>query len=306
VAGDARAFLAERLLGNLDDHVLTCFQHFADELRAARRAGMAAVTAIMPGSTGTARTAFESWAARASAVRTTIGTAATAVWAATAAAITSSALWTLETGARIAADAGGIAREIFARSSGAADARGSGFAGKQDDVVFDDGWSRGDFSCARFDQFCFGMFMFGVLMLGMRVFRESVHGVFGITESGSVFSAFVRGVRFEFGAIRGAVLFDFLGFSLGEFCLRGSLIFGGIEVRFFLAFFFLGFFVLRKFGFASGVNFLGFVIFFKFGAAYEGIGLDVIGGFLVFCLHELGRKGHNLVFAQFDFAARGH
>jgi len=42
------------------------------------------------------------------------------------------------------------------------------------------------------------------------------------------------------------------------------------------------------------------------GAAYEGIGLDVIGGFLVFCLHELGRKGHNLVFAQFDFAARGH
>jgi hypothetical protein len=267
---------------------------------------MAAVTAIMPGTAGTAGTAFESWAARASAVRTTIGTATTAVWAATAAAITSAALWTLETGTRIAADAGGIPREIFARSSGAADARGSRFAGKQDDVVFDDGWSRGDFSCVRFDQFCFGMFMFGVLMLGMSVFRESVHGVLGITESGGVFGAFVRGVGCEFGAVGGAMLFDFFGFILGEFGLRGSLIFGGVEVRFFLALFFLGFFVLRQFSFASGVNFLGFVIFFKFGAAYEGIGLDVIGGFLMFCLHELGRKGHNLVFAQFAFAARGH
>jgi hypothetical protein len=157
----------------------------------------------------------------------------------------------------------------------------------------------------RLDHFCFGMFVFGVLMLGMRVFRESVHGVLGITESGGVFSAFVRGVGCEFGAVGGAMLFDFFGFILGEFSLRGSLIFGGVQVRFFLAFFFLGFFVFRKFGFPSGVKFLGFVVFFEFGAADEGIGLDVIGGFLVFCLDELGRKGHHLVFAQFDFAARG-
>jgi len=212
----------------------------------------------------------------------------------------------LEPSAGIAADASRITWEVFARSSGAADTRGAGFAGKQDDVVFDDGWSRGDFSCVRFDQFCFGVCVFGVLMLGMLVLGVFVHHVLGIAESGSVFGAFMRSVRFEFGAIRGAVLFDFLGFSLGELGLRGSLIFGGVQVRFFLAFFFLRFFVLQKFGFTSGVNFLDFVIFFEFGAADEGIGLDVIGGFLVFCLDELGRKGHDLVFAQFDFAAHGH
>ena len=272
---------------------------------------MAAVTAIMPGSTGAAGTAFESRATRAPAVRTTIataiGTAATAVWAATAAAITSTALRALETSAGIAADAGGIAREVFARSSGAADTRGAGFAGKQDDVVFDDGRSRGGFSCVRFDQFCFGVCVFGVLMLGMLVLGVFVHHVLGIAESGSVFGAFMRGVGFEFSAIRCAVLFDFLGFSFGEFGFRGGLIFGGVEVCFFLTFFLFGFFVFGQFGFASGVNFLDFVIFFfEFGAANEGIGLDVIGGFLVLCLDELGRKGHDLVFAQLDFAARGH
>jgi hypothetical protein len=287
----------------LNDDVLTSFQHFADELRTARRAGMAAVTAIVPGSTGAAGTAFESRAARTTAVRTTIaaaiGTAATAVWAATAAAITSTALWALETSAGIAADAGGITRKVFARSSGAADTRGTGFARKQDDVVFDDGRSRGGFSCVRFDQFCFGVCVFGVLMLG-------VHDVLGIAESGSVFGAFMRGVGFKFSAIRCAVLFDFLGFGFGEFGFRGGLIFGGVEVCFFLAFFLFGFFVFGQFGFASSVDFLDFVIFFEFDAADEGIGLDVIGGFLVFGLDELGRKGHDLVFAQFDFAARGH
>jgi hypothetical protein len=116
----------------------------------------------------------------------------------------------------------------------------------------------------------------------------------------------MRGVGFEFGAIRGAAFFDFLGFILGEFGFRGGLIFGGVEVCFFLAFFLFGFFVFGQFGFAGGVSFLDFVIFFKFGAADESIGLDVIGGFLVFGLDELGRKSHDLVFAQFDFAARGH
>jgi hypothetical protein len=152
----------------------------------------------------------------------------------------------------------------------------------------------------RFDHFCFGLLVPRVL-----VFRVVVHDVNGIAEGSGVFGAFVGGVGFELGAIRGAMLFDFLGFSLGELGLRGSLIFGGIQVRVFLALFFLGFFVLRKFGFASGVNFLDFVIFFKFGAADESIGLDVIGGFLVFCLDELGREGYDLVFAQVDFAPRG-
>ncbi len=302
VAGDARAFFAEWLLGNLHHDVLTGFQHFGNELGATGRAGMAAMTAIVPWTARTAGTAFESRTGRtATAITSAIGTSATAVWAATAAAISSAALWALESSVGIAADTGGITRKIFTRSCGAADARGAGFAGKQDHVVFDDGWSRGDFSCVRLDYFRFGM-----LVLGMLVFRESVHSVLGITESGSVFGAFMRGVRFEFGAIRCAVLFDFLGFILGELGFRGGLIFGGVLVCFFLAFVFLSFFVLGKFGFASGVNFLDFVIFFEFGATDKRIGLDVIGGFLVFCLDELGRKGNDLVFAQFDFVARTH
>src|SRR5208282_1783317 len=51
VTCDARAFLAERLLGDLDDDVLTGFQHFGNELRTARRAGMA-VTTIVARTTG--------------------------------------------------------------------------------------------------------------------------------------------------------------------------------------------------------------------------------------------------------------
>jgi len=97
-----------------------------------------------------------------------------------------------------------------------------------------------------------------------------------------VFGAFVRGVGFEFGAIGGAMFLDFLGFFLGEFGFRGGLVFGGVEVRFFLAVLFFGFFVFGKFGFAGGVNFLS-VVLFEFGAANEGIGFGVVGSFLVFC-----------------------
>lgn len=77
---------------------------------------MAAVTAIVPGTARAAGTAFESRAARAAAVWAAIWTATTTVWAATAAAVASTTLRALETGAWIAADAGGITREIFARS----------------------------------------------------------------------------------------------------------------------------------------------------------------------------------------------
>jgi hypothetical protein len=35
VTGDARALFAERLLGNLDDYILTSLEHFGNELRAA-------------------------------------------------------------------------------------------------------------------------------------------------------------------------------------------------------------------------------------------------------------------------------
>lgn len=113
----------------------------------------------------------------------------------------------------------------------------------------------------------------------------------------------MRGVGFEFSAIRGAVLFHFLGFRFGEFGLGGSLVFGGVQVRFFLAFFFVGFF-FREFSCASGVNFLWFVLF-KIGATSEGIHLGVIGSFFVFGFREFEREGGALLFAQFPFATRG-
>jgi hypothetical protein len=256
---------------------------------------VAAVTAIVPRTTGAAGTAFESRAGRASAVWTTIwaaiGTAATAVWAATAAAIASTTLWALETGARIAADAGGITRKFFARSGGAAHTGGASLTGKQHDVVFDPSRLSGDVPCMRFDHFRRGMFVFDMLMCA--VFG---HDMLGITEGGSVFGAFVRGVGCEFGAIGGAMLFDFLGFILGEFGFRGSLIFRSVEVGFFLALlFFFGIFVVREFGFSGGVNFLGFVVV-EFGAADEGIDFGVFGSLFVFCFGQFQREGRRLLF----------
>jgi hypothetical protein len=303
VAGDAGALLAERFLGDLDDDVLTGFQHFADELRTARRTGMA-MTTIVAGSAGATWTAFESRAGRTTATITTaIGTAATAVWTTTTSAVTPSALRTLKTGAGIAADAGGITREIFARSRGAADTRGASLTGKQDDIFFDDRGFRSDLAGVRFDYFWLSVFVFDMLVLSMLVFSVFVHEMLGITESGSVFGAFVRGVGFEFGAIRGAVLFDFFRFILGKFGLRGGLVFGGVQVRFFLAFFLFGFF-FGEFGFASGVNFLRLVLF-EFGATCEGIDFGVIGRFLVFSLGELKREGGGLLLAQLRVAANG-
>jgi hypothetical protein len=88
-----------------------------------------AVTAIMP-----------VMAMATSAVKALAGTATIASSAATPVAFTtvaSATLRALETGARIAADAGGVSREIFARS--AAYARSPSFAGKKDNVIFDHG-----------------------------------------------------------------------------------------------------------------------------------------------------------------------
>jgi len=251
------------------------------------------VTAIVPGTTGAAGTPFESRAGRASAVWTTIwaaiGTAATAVWAATAAAIASTTLWALETGPRIAADARGIARKVFARSGSAADTGGASLTGKQNDIVFDPGRLSGDVAGMRFDHFRCGMFVFYMFMCG--VFG---HGVLGITEGGSVFRAFVRSVGCEFGAIGGAMLFDFFGFILGELAFRGGLIFRSVEVGFFLALLFFGIFVVREFGF-SGVNFLGLVV--EFGTADEGIDFGVLGSLFVFCFGQFQREGRGLLFA---------
>ena len=257
------------------------------------------MTAIVPGTAGAAWTAFEPRAGRTSAIWTAIwaavwaaiGTAATAVRAATAAAIASTTLWTLETGARIAADTSGIARKVFARSGSAADTRGARLSRKQNDIVFNHPRLGGDFACLRFDQFRSGVFVFDMFKGG--VLRRDL---FGITEGGSVFGAFVRGVGGEFGAVGGAMRFHFFGFILGEFGFRGSLIFRSVEVGFFLALLFFGIFVVREFGFSGGVNFLGFVVV-EFGAADQGIDFGVLGSLFVFSFRQLLRERRGLLFA---------
>src|ERR1700730_7602055 len=138
VTGDARALFAERLLGDLDDYILTSLEHFGNELRAARRAGMMAplVPAIMTRAALPAGTALEALAGAAAAFRaasTIVGAASTAIWTATAiiaAAITSAATeGTLETLARIAADTCGVARKFFARRGcSSCAARGASFS----------------------------------------------------------------------------------------------------------------------------------------------------------------------------------
>src|SRR5882762_476073 len=79
VTGDACAFLAERLLGDLYGDVLSGLQHFGNKLRTARWTGMTAlIAAVMPWAAGTA---FESRAAGAPAA---IGTSAAAIRASAA------------------------------------------------------------------------------------------------------------------------------------------------------------------------------------------------------------------------------
>src|SRR5580704_10342267 len=153
---------------------------------------------------------------------------------------------------------------------------------------------------------------FGVLVAGMlviagfmlSVFRMFVNDMFGIAQSGSVFGAFVGGVGFEFGSIRGTMLFDFFGFFFGEFGFRGGLIFGSVEVRLFLAILFFGLFVFGKFCFADEVNPFG-LVFFKFGATDERIGFRFIGSLLMFGFGQFEREGRRLLFVQFDVAACG-
>src|SRR6266403_3448292 len=144
MAGDARAFLAERLLGDLNDHVLPGLQHFGNKLRTARWAGVSALIAtVMPWAAGTAFESRPAWAPAA------IGTSATAVRTSTAAIRAPAAVVAatipattaerpLEARARVAADAGGTARKLFAWGAGTTDARGAGFTRKKDHVFFDD------------------------------------------------------------------------------------------------------------------------------------------------------------------------
>src|SRR5277367_588349 len=141
----------------------------------------------------------------------------------------------------------------------------------------------------------FGLAVFVMLLLVLFGFCVVVHDMHGITEGGSVFRAFVRGVGFEFSAIHGTVMFDFLRFLFGKLGFGGGLIFGGVEMSFFLALFLFGFF-FGEFGLGSGVNFFDFFfVVVEFGATCESIDLRVIGSFFVFRFGEFEGQGCGLL-----------
>jgi hypothetical protein len=140
----------------------------------------------------------------------------------------------------------------------------------------------------------FWLAVFVMSMLVVFLFCTVAHDVQGIAESGGVFGAFVGGVGFEFSAIRGTVLFDFLGFLLGELSFGGGLVFGGVQVSFFLTLFLFGFF-FREFGFSGGVNFFDLFFFVEFGSADQSVGLRVIGSFLVFRFGKFEGEGCSLL-----------
>ena len=176
MAGDACAFLAERLFGDLNDHVLAGLQHFGNQLWTARWTGMAALIAtVMP---GPAWTAFESRPAWASA---TIGTSAASVGASTTAIRASAAIVAapipataaerpLKARARVAADACGTAGELFARGTGTARARRAGFTREKNYVFFDDRSFHRSFAGSGRKHFIFHVLRFEGLGSGMLFF----------------------------------------------------------------------------------------------------------------------------------------
>jgi hypothetical protein len=157
---------------------------------------------------------------------TTVGAASTAVGTTTAAAITPAATeWTLEARARIAADAGGVAREFFARR--ACYSRGAGFAGEEEGFFLDDGGLGNGFTGGSGDDFGFGVNVFLFDMFFLEMFRLFVFfgfvlflsffgviqfGVVRYTEGRGVLSTFVRSVRSEVRATCSATGFDFRSF----------------------------------------------------------------------------------------------
>src|SRR5262245_19519679 len=128
VAGNARALLAERLLGDLHDNFLAGLQHFADELGAARAMVMP-VMAAMPVVLAMAALSAATIEASASAAVS----AATIVTPAATTAVAATAEGPLEARTGIAAHAGGLAREFALRLG--AGVRRAGFTGKKESIL---------------------------------------------------------------------------------------------------------------------------------------------------------------------------
>src|SRR6266403_3586636 len=295
MAGDACAFLAERLLGDLNDHVLPGLQHFGNQLWPARWSGMTAlIPTVMPWAAGTAFESRPAWAS------STIGTSATTVGASTAAIRAPAAVVAatipaaaaerpLEARARVAADTGGTARELFARGAGTTDARRTGFAWKKNHVFFDDrslrnnsaghGGNRFLFDVLRFARAGSGvLFLVFLLVFVFAFLRVLGFSVLVFANVGRMDGAVVRKVRFSFGAVDGALFFDIFRFFRREFR------------------------VLRR---ADGFRLACFffcLFFFELGAADDGIRFRFFLGLFVFSLDEARCERGDLILVQFDLA----
>jgi hypothetical protein len=114
--------------------------------------------------------AFEARTAAVSAAAIGTPAAITAAWAA--------AEGPLETRARVAADAGGIARKIFTAFSRTGGTWGAGFAGQEDDVFFDAGGSDDPLAGSGGNGFLFGVDMLGLERLFGTVFFVNFFFVF--------------------------------------------------------------------------------------------------------------------------------
>src|SRR6202011_4475754 len=295
VTGDARALFAERLLGDLDDYILTSLEHFGDELRAARRTGVMAslVPAIMTRTAWPAGTAFEALAGASTAAAafrastTTVGASATAIWTATAiiaAAITSAtAERALETLARIATNARGLARKFLPRRGCAATcaARSTGFSRQQNNVVLGDGRCRGSrneivhrdvpgVGSLRFF-LAVGSFMMPFVMLGARAMLFVVK-----FKCCMMLGTFVRGIGFRFGTIGRASFFDLRRFVVGKLRNFGVGLFG------------FGFFLYF-------IDFLFFFLFFKNRVTGESGNLRNFLHFLLLGFDEAGPECRDLI-----------
>jgi hypothetical protein len=201
-----------------------------------------AVAPLMPAvmtrtawSAGTALEALAGATASTAAFRTTatiVGATSTAVWTATAivaAAIPSTtAEGALETLARIAANARGVARKFFARRgcAGACAARGAGFSGQEDDVVLGSVRRSGsgnetvDGNISRVGALGFfptvGAFVMSFIVMLFVMFCTRGMFFFVKSKSGMMLGTLVSGVSFGFGAIGRAAFFDLGGFVVGK------------------------------------------------------------------------------------------
>lgn len=196
------------------------------------------VPAIVTRTAWATRAALEALAgaiASTTAFRTTatiVGATSTAVWTATAivaAAIPSTtAEGALETLARIAANARGVARKFFARRgcAGACAARGAGFSGQEDDVVLGSVRRSGsgneivDGNISRVGALGFfltvGDFVMSFIVMLFVMFCTRGMFFFVKSKSGMMLGTLVSGVSFGFGAIGRAAFFDLGGFVVGK------------------------------------------------------------------------------------------